>query len=118
MRRIQFLLALVLVTILTVAGPCPACPMPQAEKSAHDCCPGGKTTKKAPSQDDCPLVAYYLDVTKHGKNAQGLTALLAEAPMAPAVALAAADGGEVFAGAAGVVASGRYSYLRHGVLLI
>ena len=116
MRRIQFILALLLVTILTVAGPCPACPAPQLEKSAHDCCPGGKTTKKAPANDDCPLIAYYLDVSKHGKNAQDV--MLAEVPVStftvisPPARAAADDDLPVS------LDNGRYAYLRHATLLL
>mgnify|MGYP007037742432 CR=1 FL=1 len=116
MRRIHYILALLLVTILTVAGPCPACPTPQAEKSAHDCCPGGKTTKKAPSKDDCPLIAYYLDVTKHGKHSEDLMAVLAEAPALramssalPVVVARVDSGGRQ---------DGRHAYLLHSLLLI
>lgn len=116
MRRIQFILALLLVTILTVAGPCPACPAPQLEKSAHDCCPGGKTTKKAPANDDCPLIAYYLDVSKHGKNVQD--ALLGEAPVSTA-RLVPAPARAAFAEDLPVsMVSGRYAYLLHATLLL
>ena len=119
MRRIHTILAVLLVTILVVAGPCPACPAPAAETSAHDCCPGGKTTKQAPSQNDCPLIAYYLDVSKDGKGTQETLALLAHgldlavaAPVLPAqtvpVVSTSPDGS----------ASGRHNYLLNTTLLI
>lgn len=116
MRRIQIILAVLLVTILTVAGPCPACPAPQLEKSAHDCCPGGKTTKKAPANDDCPLIAYYLDVSKHGKNAQD--ALLGEAPVATGSLIPAPARAVVTNDLPVSVESGRYAYLLHATLLL
>ncbi len=116
MRRIHHILALLLVTILFVAGPCPACPTPQAEKSAHDCCPGGKTTKKAPAKDDCPLIAYYLDVTKHGKHSEDFMAVLAEAPALRATPAVRPD--EPTRVASRVRQDGRHAYLLHSFLLI
>lgn len=108
----KHILASLLVTILVVAGPCPACPAPQPEKSAHDCCPGGKTTKQAPSTEDCPLIAYYLDVTKDGKSTQDLLALWAAAPVASASAPVETDRESVAARIAPSTSpSGRYSYL-------
>ncbi|MBS1829031.1 MAG: hypothetical protein JST93_27255 [Acidobacteria bacterium] len=119
MRRISHILALLLVTILVVAGPCPACPTPQPEKSAHDCCPGGKTTKKAPSKDDCPLIAYYLDVTKGGTSTQDLLALWASSSVMDAMDLVVLDsepmGVRVEPSAS---PNGRYSYLFLSVFLI
>ncbi|MFN7931854.1 MAG: hypothetical protein U0R19_00930 [Bryobacteraceae bacterium] len=113
------ILAALLVTILIVAGPCPACPAPQPEKSAHDCCPGGKTHKKAPSTEDCPLIAYYLDVTKDAKSTQHLLAMWATAPVAGATAPVETE--RTFAAeqvAASASPSGRYSYLFLSQFLI
>jgi len=119
MRRIYNILALLLVTILVAAGPCPACPAPQPEKSAHDCCPGGKTTKKAPSTDDCPLIAYYLDVTKDAKSTQHLLAMLAGAPVVDAAAFVAPNRESIANPAVTPVSpSGRYSYLFLSQFLI
>lgn len=113
------ILAILLVTILVVAGPCPACPAPQPEKSAHDCCPGGKTTKQAPAKDDCPLIAYYLDVTKDGKSTQDLLSLWAAAPVANAVAPLETEPESVQARVAPPASpGGRYSYLFFSVFLI
>jgi len=86
------------------------------EKSAHDCCPGGKTTKKAPVNDDCPLIAYYLDVSKHGKNAQDV--MLAEAPVSTGALIPAPARAAVADDLPVPVESGRFAYLLHGTLLL
>src|SRR5690349_21771616 len=119
MRRIYHILAILLVTILVAAGPCPACPAPQPEKSAHDCCPGGKTTKQSTSTEDCPLIAYYLDVTQYGKKAQNTPSLGALAPASglvhpPVIEREFASSEPPLPDAA----NGRYSYRFLSVFLI
>jgi hypothetical protein len=120
MRRIYHILAILLVTLLVAAGPCPACPAPQPEKSAHDCCPGSETTKKSSSTDDCPLIAYYLDVTQHGKKAQdSLLLLWAQVPVTGVVDLPVMN--REFATSAVPQfdsAHGRYSYRFLSVFLV
>lgn len=122
MRRIQFILALLLTAIFVVAGPCPACPTPAPEpSSAHDCCPGGKTSKHpAPKTNDCPLIAYYLDVTKAGKSGHELLGALNASPLAmdASAVLTVPVSFEAVLADAPQDGLERYLYLRNTTLLI
>ena len=119
MRRIQTILAVCLAAILFIAGPCPACPSPQPKASAHDCCPDGKTTKNAPSTKDCPLIAYYLDVTKNSKGTQQLLDVVADLPVIPDSQLTSALLTPVFSAASEPHSNtGPHLYLLHASFLI